>query len=321
MRAIVIREFGAPQVLVATEAPEPAASPGTVVIDVAYANVTFVETLIRAGRAPAPQMAPKLPVIPGNGVGGAVSTVGEGVGEQWVGRRVIASLGGSGGYAERVAVEAAAAIEVPDAVELADAVALLADGRTALGLTRQAEIAAGQTILVEAAAGGVGSLLVQLARNSGAQVVGAVGGTRKLEVVRGLGVDLAVDYDEPGWTERVRADVGEVDVAFDGVGGDLSRQVFALVRPGGRFYAFGVASGGFSPVTDRQAAARRVQLVSGGPRLDPEQSRKLVREALAEATAGRLRPLIGQTFPLERAADAHAAIEARRTVGKTLLTV
>jgi NADPH:quinone reductase len=321
MKAIVIREFGPPEVLLATELPDPVAGPGQVLIDVAYANITFVETLIRAGRAPGTQMSPQLPMIPGNGVGGTVSAVGEGVGGEMLGRRVIASLGGNGGYAERVAADADALVEVPDVLALADAVALLADGRTALALTRQAEIAAGQTVLVEAAAGGVGSLLVQLARSVGARVVGATGGSDKVDVVRSLGVELAVDYDDPVWTERIRTEVGEVDVALDGVGGELSRQAFGLVRAAGTFSSFGVASGDFSPVTDLEAAKRGVRLIRGGPRLSSEQLRELVREALAEATAGRLRPLIGQTFALERAADAHAAIEARQTVGKTLLTV
>src|SRR3954452_16856680 len=321
MRAIVLSEFGPPDVLVATEVPDPVVGEGQALIDVAFANITFVETIIRAGRAPVPQMAPRLPVIPGNGVGGEVSAVGEGVQGAIVGRRVIASLGGSGGYAAQVAVDADALVEVPDALELADAVALLADGRTAIGLMRLAHVNSGETVLVEAAAGGVGSLLVQLARNAGARGIGAVGGDRKVEVVRQLGAELAVDYTEPLWTGRVRAELGGVDVAFDAVGAEISRQAFGLVRPGGRFCPFGVASGSFSPITDEQAAERGLHLMRGGPRVSPEESRELVRTALAEATAGRLRPLIGQVFPLERAAEAHAAIEARRTLGKTLLAV
>src|SRR5437762_430213 len=142
MRAIVVREFGPPAVLVPEEMPEPS---GEVLVDVELANITFVETQIRSGRPPNPAMAPALPYIPGNGVGGTVD-----------GRRVIAATGGSGGYTERAAVASDALIDVPDGLELSDAVALLADGRTAMMLLRNGEVRAGETVLVEAAAGGVG---------------------------------------------------------------------------------------------------------------------------------------------------------------------
>lgn len=308
-------EFGPPEVLKPAELPDPAAGPGQALIEVEIANITFVETQLRAGKAPHPSMEPRLPVIPGNGVGGTVGAVGEGVETALVGTRVITSTGGSGGYAERVAVDAAGVIPVPNGVGLPEAVALLADGRTAMSLMRAAEVRPDETVLVEAAAGGVGSLLVQLAAGAGARVVAAAGGQRKLRVARELGADETVDYTEPSWTEKVRHGV---DVVFDGVGGAVGRAAFELIRPGGRFCAFGLASGAFTDVPDADAARRNVKVVRG-TRLDPEELRQLSRAALAEAEAGRLRPVIGQTFPLERAADAHEAIEARATVGKTLL--
>jgi NADPH:quinone reductase len=311
----LVSEFGPPEVLKPAELPDPAAGPGQALIEVEIANITFVETQLRAGKAPHPSMEPRLPVIPGNGVGGTVGAVGEGVETALVGTRVITSTGGSGGYAERVAVDAAGVIPVPDGVGLPEAVALLADGRTAMSLMRAAEVRPDETVLVEAAAGGVGSLLVQLAAGAGARVVAAAGGQRKLHVARELGADETVDYTEPSWTEKVR---DGVDVVFDGVGGAVGRAAFELIRPGGRFCAFGLASGAFTDIPDADAARRNVNVVRG-TRLDPEELRQLSRAALAEAEAGRLRPVIGQTFPLERAADAHEAIEARATVGKTLL--
>ena len=306
-------EFGPPEMLVATEMPDPVPGPDEALIDVEIANITFVETQLRAGNAP-PAMAPQLPVILGNGVGGMVAG---GPDPALNGTRVISTTGGSGGYAERVAVAAAGLIAVPDDVGLAEAVALLADGRTAMSLIRAADVQADETVLVEAAAGGVGSLLVQLALRAGARVVAAAGAERKLRVARELGADETVDYTEPGWTERVR---DGVDVVFDGVGGEIGRAAFELVRPGGRFCAFGLASGTFTQIPDADAARRKVTVVRG-TRLPPEEMRELTKRALAESVAGRLRPVIGQTFPLERAADAHQAIEARATVGKTLLLV
>jgi NADPH2:quinone reductase len=320
MRAVVLREFGTPKMLVAAEVPDPVAGPGQLLVEVEVAGITFVETQVRAGRPPHPAMAPRLPVVPGNGVGGVVVAVGAGVDPALVGTRVVATTGGSGGYAERAAVDAPAAVPVPDGVGLAEAVAVLADGRTALALLRAAAVREGETVLVEAAAGGMGSLLVQLARLAGARVVAAAGGARKLDLCSSLGAELTADYTAPGWADRVRAETGGVDVAFDGVGGEIGRAAFELLRPGGRLLVYGLAGGSFTAVSDEEAAARGVSVIRGAP-LTPAQMVELIRAALAETAAGRLHPVIGQTFALEDAAAAHAAIEARATVGKTLLRV
>ena len=319
MRAVVLREFGPPAELVAAEVASPAPGPGQALVEVEIANITFVDTQLRAGRAPNPAMAPTLPAILGSGVGGVVAAAGDGVDGSLISSRVVASTG-RGGYAERVAVDAAALVPVPEGLGLSEAVALLADGRTALSLIRAAPIRAGDTVLVPAAAGGVGSLLVQLAAAAGARVVAAAGGGRKQEFVRDLGATKAVDYSQPDWAERVRAETGGVDLAFDGVGGAIGLAAFELVRDGGRFSAFGMASGAFVRIPQGEAERRGITVIRGAP-ITPEDSRALQRQALADAVAGRLRPVIGQRFPLERAADAHAAIEARVTIGKTLLVV
>jgi NADPH:quinone reductase len=320
MRAVVMREFGPPQVLQLAETAEAPAGPGQVIVDVEIAGVTFVETQVRAGRPPNPAMLPALPAILGNGVGGAVAEVGAGVDRALTGRRVVTSLSGTGGYAERAVAAAGQLVEVPDGLALRDAVALLADGRTALALTRRARLAKGDTVLVEAAAGGVGTLLVQLARDAGARVVALASEERKLQLARDLGADIAISYGDHDWPRRVRDAVGGVDVVFDGVGGDTAAAAFGLLGPGGRFCAFGMASGSFAPVTQELARQHQVSMVLGTG-LSPEELTALVRTALAEAAAGRIRPVVGQELALARAADAHAAIEARATIGKTLLTV
>jgi NADPH2:quinone reductase len=281
VRAVWLRAFGPPGVLTPGEAPEPE---GDAVVDVAFANVTFVETQVRAGRAPWPV---ELPLIPGNGVGGTLD-----------GRRVVASLSGRGGYAQRAA--AGEIFEVPDELPLDHAVALLADGRTATLLTDAARIAPGERVLVLAAAGGVGTLLVQLAARAGADVVGAASAS-KHDVVRSLGAEAA-PYDA----------LPAADVVFDGVGGAAARAAFERMAPGGRMLSYGLASGTWADVTPEEAAARQVTLVQTGR---PDRSHT------ERALAAGLKPVIGQRFPLERAADAHAAIEARTTVGKTLLVV
>jgi NADPH:quinone reductase len=320
VRAVVIREFGPPRVLQVAETAEPRAGAGKMVVDVEIANITFVETQVRAGKPPHPAMLPALPAILGNGVGGTVVEAGTGADRGLTGRRVVTSLTGTGGYAERAVAPAQQVVDVPDGLALRDAVALLADGRTALALAGRARPAQGDTVLVEAAAGGVGTLLVQLARNAGARVVALASDERKLQVARDLGADIAISYGDPGWPQRVRDAVGAADVVFDGVGGDIGAAAFGLLGPGGRFCAFGMASGSFAPVTPQLAQQRQVSVLHGAG-MSPAELTELVRSALAEAAAGRIRPVIGQELPLERAADAHAAIEARATIGKTLLTV
>ncbi len=320
MRAVVLREFGAPGCLRVEDVPDAIPGPGEVVVRVDFASVTFVETQVRAGRPPNPAMLPTLPVVPGNGVGGTVTQVGDGVDPSLRDRRVVTTTGGSGGYAEQVAVDAGELIDVPTGLALADAVALLADGRTAVGLTDVAALRPGDRVLVEAAAGGVGSLLVQLARHAGAFVVAATGGTRKLALAADLGADYPVDYSEPAWATRVRDDVGELDVVFDGVGGAIGHDALELLGANGRFVPYGMASGTFTPVSDEDVASRQLTVARFVPR-SAEETRALTRRALAAAADGWLRPMVGQTFPLARAADAHTALEGRATVGKTLLAI
>ncbi|AEH09172.1 MULTISPECIES: zinc-binding dehydrogenase [Protofrankia] len=317
MRAVWLKGFGGPEVLVAGDAPDPVAGPGQALIEVAFANITFVDTQFRAnGAGPYPA---KLPMILGNGVGGVVTAVGADVDKALVGRRVVSATGGSGGYAERAVVDAGGLVEVPDSLGLDSAVALMADGCTAVMLIRMAGLRGGERVLVEAAAGGVGTLLVQLARAAGARVVAAAGGRRKVELARELGAEATVDYREPGWDKRVREAVGGVDVVFDGVGGTIGRSAFDLLDRGGQMVVFGLASGAWTDIPDETAADRAVTLIR--PRPTPEELREFVETALAEAAAGRLRPVIGQRFPLERAADAHTAVQSRATIGKTLLEV
>ena len=307
MRAVWLKEFGGPEVLVEADTPDPEVVAGQALVEVEFANITFVETQVRAGKAPWPV---QLPMIPGNGVGGVVVSA---VDPSLVGTRVIASTGGAGGYASLAAVDASGLIEVPDGVALDDAVALLADGRTATMLADSVGLRAGDRVLVEAAAGGVGTLLVQLARAAGALVVALAGGPHKVALVRGA--DVVIDYLLPDWPDRVRAAVGAVDVVFDGVGGEIGRDAFSLLDPGGRMLSFGLASGEWAGITPSDAAARGVSLLAGG-RPTPAEARSYTVRALSD-----LVPVIGQRFPLAQAAQAHALIESRGAVGKTLLEV
>ena len=158
------------------------------------------------------------------------------------------------------------------------------------------------------------------ARNAGARVVALAGQERKLAVARELGADVAVDYRREDWPGQVREAAGQVDVVFDGVGGDIGRAAFGLLGAAGRFCPFGMASGSFTPVTPDLAAAHGITVLPGTG-ASAEELAELVRTVLAEAAAGRIQPVIGQEFDLAAASAAHAAIERRATVGKTLLAV
>jgi NADPH2:quinone reductase len=324
MRAIQVERFGGPEVLVAAEMPDPVAGPGQVVVGVAAADVGFVETQIRAGGF-GDYFTVTLPYVPGHGVAGQVISVGEGVDAGWLGRRVAGYTGehgGRGGYAERAVVRADELVPVPDGLGLREAAALLHDGVTALRVMEVTGVRAGDQVLVTAAGGGMGILLVQLAHAAGANVIGAARGKRKLDLVREQGAAVVVDYSEPGWVARVREATGGAgaDVVFDGAGGEIGRAAFEVTAHGGRFSAHGAPSGGFA-VLDSGERERRGVTVGGIEHLQlaPEDMRRVLARALDEGAAGRMRPVIGQTFPLERAADAHAAIEAREVIGRTLL--
>jgi NADPH2:quinone reductase len=314
MRAVVLHEFGSPSRLMPEDVPAPTAETGQALIRVAAASVVFIDTQLRAGRSPNPAYQPALPIVLGNGVGGTVIAVGDGVDDSLIGREFVATTGGSGGYAELAAVSVTDMVPIPPGVSMIDAVALLADGRTAIGLTRLARPRRGERVLVEAAGGGVGSLLVQLAVATGAQVIGAASDGRKRELARQLGAQSTVDYTAAGWAERV----GPVDLVFDSVGGEIGRRALGLVRDGGRFCVMGAASGAMTLPDEAELRARDIELVSLRG-ISPAQLPDLTRAALDAAAAGTLRPTIGQQIPLERASEAHAAIEARATLGKTLL--
>ncbi|KOV81669.1 zinc-binding dehydrogenase [Nocardia sp. NRRL S-836] len=317
MRAVRVHEFGGPEVLRAEEVPDPVAGPGQVVVGVEAADVIFLDTLLRRGWG-VDIFPTHPPYVPGGGGAGHVLSVGDGVDPAWVGRHVIAR--GPGGYAEQVVCAVEDVVAVPDGLGSREAAAVLHDGATAVMLLGRAEIAAGDWVLVAAATGGAGSLLVQLARGAGARVVAAARGEHKLALARELGAELAVDYSLDGWQEQVVAATGGVAVAFDGAGGPLGRAVFETVARGGRFVTYGT-SDGFADIDPDVAAERQVRVdnaLADGPPA-PATVRALLTEALALTAQGRMRPVIGATYPLAQAEKAHRALEERTTLGKSLL--
>jgi NADPH:quinone reductase len=165
---------------------------------------------------------------------------------------------------------------------------------------------------------------VQLAKAAGARVAAVARDERKLALIRTLGPDAVIDSDAPDWVGQARAALGDAGatVVLDNIGGAVGEAAFALVAPGGHFSAHGTPSGRFAQVDTAEAESRGITVSGiGEVQLSPEEYRRLTARALAEAAAGRISPVVGQTYPLAKAADAHAAIEARTVIGKTLLLV
>ncbi|GAA0254200.1 zinc-binding dehydrogenase [Saccharothrix mutabilis subsp. mutabilis] len=321
MRAIRLRGFGPADALEPAEVEDPRPGPGQVRIAVRAAGVRFVDTLVRRGDGP---WRPEPPLVPGSEVAGVVDAVGAGVPADWVGRRVVAQLGFAfGGYAEWAVREVDAVHVVPDGLSLEAAVAMVCTGATAVGVLDAAALRPDDVVLVTAAAGAVGHLLVQGAARSGAFVVGAAGCGEKRRTVLRSGAAVAVDYREPGWEDRVRIALGgrEVGVVLDGVGGAVGRSALELVAPGGRVVMFGTSSGEPTEVSTVDLFERALSVtVAVGPHVARRSGgvRAVEARALAEAAAGRFAPVV-QAFPLAEAAAAHAALERRRTTGKVVL--
>lgn len=273
---------------------------------------------------------PELPAVLGTEVAGTIEDLGDGVGGLAVGARVAAPLfaAGSyfGGYADRVRIDAGLVVPLPDALSFEHATALMIQGLTALYLTRQAP-PRGKTVLINAAAGRVGSLLVQLARRAGAATVIAAASTdKKLEFARSLGADAGVDYTRPDWVDRARAASGGdgPDIIYESVGGAVTKASLDVLAPRGEIVVYGALNiQGFQMgVPELLGLIFKNQSVTGfalAPLLTPESLRTGLTELFDLAVRGQLKVTIGGTYPLERAAEAHRALEGRRTTGKVVL--
>ncbi|GAA2461964.1 zinc-binding dehydrogenase [Nocardia seriolae] len=261
---------------------------------------------------------------------GTVESVGPDVDAAWLGKRVVtptaaSGIGGGlpiGGYAEQSLAKAATLVAIPDELSFVQAAALSHDGRTAMAVVDRAAIEPGQWVLITAAAGGLGTLFIQLARAAGARVAAAARCEAKLALAQRLGAHEVIDYSQPDWAEQVRERTGGVRVVLDGAGGEIGRAALETVTPGGLLIAYGNSAGGFAAIDAETAAAQGITIVPLFEVATPDTD-WLARHdrAQGEAAAGRLEVVIGQTFPLEEAAAAHAAIGSRAALGRTILTV
>ena len=312
MRVVRIREFGPAGVLGVAEAAVPSPGPGEVLIEVEVAGVSFGDTIVRSGRYPVP-----LPYVPGTEVGGRVVRVGPAADSGLVGQRVVATtVANGGGYAEFAL--AADVCPVPAALELDEALAVYQPGALAVGMLGAMGVSTSDTVLITAAAGRIGSLLVQLAKAVGATVIAAAGSPSKLALATSLGADVAVDYSADGWTGGITT-----SVVLDAVGGRIGEQAMGTLGVGGRMGLYGSSSGSWLPV-EAQQIGRRGLIVMGPLGIvfakPSDEQRADAEHALTEAAQGRLTPRIHARYPLPAAVRAHEDLEQRRNLGAVLLT-
>ena len=317
MKAVRLNELGGTDKLSLEEIEKPTPKADEVLIKVAAAGINYADTMMREGNY---LTQPELPLTLGYEAAGTIEELGENVTNLKVGQRVLATTS-SGGYAEYATAKAALTMPIPDELGFGESTALLVQGLTALGLLNETK--SGQTILIHAAAGGVGTLLVQLAKQKNLKVIGTASSEQKLRMVADLGADFAINYSEDNWADEVlKATDGKgVDWLIEMVGGDIVAKNLKVLAKHGTMWIYGSASGEDFKVSVLSLMHKN-HIVRGYWLMNEsvENRIKFTRELLESFGAGRLKIQVTE-FPFERAREAHEAIENRKTTGKVVLTV
>ncbi|MDH5021232.1 quinone oxidoreductase family protein [Halobacterium rubrum] len=322
MLAIEVTEFGDDSVLEEVERDRPEPGPGEVLLDVEAVGVNFADVMQRRGHY---HGGPEPPYVPGMEAAGTVEATGAGVEDREAGDRVVAMLDG-GAYAEYATAPAQALFDVPESISFAEAAGFPVQFLTAyLCLHDWGELDEDDDVLVQAAAGGVGTAATQLASHHGAEVYGTASTSEKLELAERLGCDHPINYTETDFAEETDdlTDGDGLDLILDGVGGDTFRESVDALAPFGTIVAYGAASGEPGTV-DTATLLFGNKSVEGfhlgrATQLDPERVFAAVPELSAMLASGDLEVVVGQTFALADAADAHRALENRETTGKVVL--
>lgn len=332
MKAVRVHTHGTPDVLVYEEVPTPHPGPGQVLIKVAAAAVNYAD-LMRRRNDPYP-FPTSLPFTPGGEVAGVVAALGDGVAGPAVGTPVFALVGndGSNGYAQYAVANAEQVIPIPPGLNAEEACALVVAGATAvLTLKEAARLEAGESVLVQGAAGGVGGYALQVAKLLGAGTVIAASSPEKRELALRLGADYAVDYTQRDWPDRVREFTGGrgVDVVLEMTGGRVFEQSLACLAPFGRSVVYGFASGEVgqlspetftrlfhSPALNQALIAFNLGLWFG---LRPQVAIGALQTLIGFVVSGQVKVSVSHVLPLSQAAEAHRLIEGRQTTGKIVL--
>ena len=327
MRQVQFGRFGGPEVLDVVEKPTPSPASDQILVRVGAIGVNFAETLMRQNRY---AVTPDLPAVPGTEVAGVVERLGDKVEGLTVGTRVAVPLFATGavtgGYSDYVVVNAGHAVPLPENISLEVATALMIQGLTALYLVRQVP-PKDKTVFISAAAGGVGSLLVQLARREGARaVIAAASSKAKLDLTRTLGADHGVDYTKPGWGEAALAANNGFgpDIIYESVGGEVTRDCLKLLNASGQIVIYGALNiQSFNlGIPELLNLIFKNQSLTGfalSTLLTGDGLTSGLSQLFDLAASGFLKVQIGSTFALKDASLAHQAVEARTTTGKVVL--
>ncbi len=323
MKAIRINETGGPEVMHLEEIEKPTPQAGEVLIKIAAAGINYADLMQRQGTY---LTRTRTPMTMGFEVAGTVEALGANVTSPRVGSRVVAL--GAGGYAEYTVASTSTIIPIPDNLDFASAAAFPVQGITAYQLLHEStRLQTGESVLVHAAAGGVGTIAIQLAKLMGAKtVIGTAGSAEKLALVRELGADAAINYKDTDWDEQVKQKTGGKgpDVILEMVGGDIAEKSLQILAPFGRMVVYGAASGEIMQFSGIQLMYKN-QAVIGywltAWMSRPDKTADAAQALVQYLASGKLRIVVGNTFPLDKAADAHRAIAARKTTGKVVLTV
>lgn len=320
MQAIRFHEHGGPEVLRLEDLPLPEPGEGEARVRVRFAGVNFIDVYRRTGFYPVPG---GLPAVPGGEAAGVVEAVGPGVTEVAQGDRV-AFWDAAAGYAEAVVHRAERLLPLPEGVDFEAGAALPLQGMTAHYLTRTIRpLGEGDTVLIHAAAGGVGLLAVQMAKLAGARVIGTCSTETKAERARAAGADHVVRYTEEDFVEEAKRLTGGagVDLAIDGVGRATFEGSVAATRVRGHVILFGQASGEPEPIRPRRLLGSRTLTCASLFDYARERTEMLARagEVFGWHAAGRLEVRVDRVLPLAEAAEAHRLLEGRQTSGKLLL--
>jgi NADPH2:quinone reductase len=318
MKAAVYYETGPPDVFRYEDVPDPVLSPGAVVIDVEAISIEGGDTLNRAGG----EMA-SVPHVVGYQCAGAISEVGEGVDDRHVGQRVVATMPW-GSHAEKVAVPATITWPIPDGADVAACACVpVAFGTADDCLFEFGHLKEGETVLIQAGAGGVGVAAIQLAKQAGARVLATASSLERLAKLKDLGLDVGIDYSHDDWVDAVRAatDGRGVDLVVDSVGGKVLVGSIQSLAYRGRCCLVGQAGRDPQPF-DASMLMMGNQSLTGvflGAEIANPRTQEMIGRHVDDVAAGRLQVLVDRTFPLSEAAAAHAYIESRQAVGRVVL--
>lgn len=323
MKQVIVHEFGGPEKLILHDVAVPSAGDGQIVIKVEASGVNFSDGMQRRNQYVFPVT---LPYLPGFEVAGIVTELGKGVENISTGDRVVAMLPNGGGYAEYAVIPSYLAAVIPPTISAQESLALQVQGLTAyLMLKDGAKLQAGQTVLIHAAAGGVGTLQVQIAKQMGAgKIIATASNAEKLAVAKSLGADELINYTESDWAQKVKDATGGkgVDLILDSTGGEILRNSLSCLAPFGKLISYGNPGGGSTSI-EAFKLVNNNHILQGFGLASYFEKPDLMQEAyqylFSQAATGKLKVHIGQTFPLKDAAEAHEQLENRKTTGKTVL--